>query len=246
MASSRFPGKPLKHLLGMPLIGHCYYRTSMVFGPSKTFVATCDHKIANYVKSIKGQVIMTSPKHQRATDRVAESFSIISKKIDFKVDVVVMVQGDEPLIPPYAIKKVLAKFHDPLINIANITSPLQTEKSFADSNNVKVVFDFQENALYFSREAIPSPWRGWKNLPKFMQTGVIAFRPYKLTAFLHMPKTPLEKIESVDMNRLLENGEKIRMVPIKEVTIGVDNKNDLKNAEKLLKKDPTWKKYSRK
>ena len=141
MASSRFPGKPLKHLLGMPLIGHCYYRTSMVFGPSKTFVATCDHKIANYVKSIKGQVIMTSPKHQRATDRVAESFSIISKKIDFKVDVVVMVQGDEPLIPPYAIKKVLAKFHDPLINIANIAYSNVVQNSLLDLVLILIEFN---------------------------------------------------------------------------------------------------------
>jgi 3-deoxy-manno-octulosonate cytidylyltransferase (CMP-KDO synthetase) len=116
-------------------------------------------------------------------------------------------------------------------------------KAFKDKNNVKVVIDNNNNALYFSREPIPSPWQGWKNIPRYMQTGIIAFRREMLYRFNAMQETPLEQIESVDMNRVLELGGEIKMVLTDSITLGVDTPEELFQAEKLLMKDMFVKYY---
>ncbi len=243
MAASRFPGKPLAPLLGMPMIGHCYHRTELALGGGAVFVATCDQSIVDYVESITGQAIMTSLSHNRATTRTAEALEIIERQMGQKIDVVVMVQGDEPLIPPEAINQTLSHFSDPTVRIVNIMSKIRTLDAFTDKNNVKVVFDDNFNALYFSREPIPSPWRGWEHLPRYMQTGIIAFRRDVLLEFNAKSETTLEIAESVDMNRILETGGKIRMVPIEQFTIGVDTQEELLEAENCLLTDSVVKMY---
>lgn len=243
LAASRFPGKPLKEMLGMPMIGHCYHRTRLAEGIQDTYVATCDQPIADYVRSIGGNAIMTSDQHTRATTRTAEALEIIEKDKGKRVDVVVMVQGDEPLIAPETIAETIPHFDDPSVDIVNIMSRLQTLEMFEDVNNVKVVVDLENNALYFSREPIPSPWKGWEHIPRYMQTGIIAFRRDVLLNFNSMEETPLEQIESVDMNRVLETGGKIRMVPTDAMTIGVDTKEELLVAEKMLAADQSVSRY---
>ena len=243
MAASRFPGKPLAPLLGMPMIGHCYHRSSLAEGLEATFVATCDNEIVDYIEGINGNVVMTSEVHNRATTRTAEALEKIELQSGEQVDVVVMVQGDEPLISPEAISETLQHFSDPSVEIVNIMSKLRTLDAFIDKNNVKVVVDQNNNALYFSREPIPSPWNGWKHLPCFMQTGIIAFRRDTLLRFNAMLETQLEQIESVDMNRVLETGGRIRMVPIEAFTIGVDTPEELVEAEKSLLNDPAVQSY---
>jgi len=243
MAASRFPGKPLAPLLGMPMIGHCYHRSSLAEGLEATFVATCDNEIVDYIEGINGNVVMTSEVHNRATTRTAEALEKIELQSGEQVDVVVMVQGDEPLISPEAISETLQHFSDPSVEIVNIMSKLRTLDAFIDKNNVKVVVDQNNNALYFSREPIPSPWNGWKHLPCFMQTGIIAFRRDTLLRFNAMLETQLEQIESVDMNRVLETGGRIRMVPIEAFTIGVDTPEELMEAEKSLLNDPDLQSY---
>jgi 3-deoxy-manno-octulosonate cytidylyltransferase (CMP-KDO synthetase) len=158
-------------------------------------------------------------------------------------DVVVMVQGDEPLIPPETIGETLDHFGDPAVEIVNIMSRLRTYEQFVDKNNVKVVVDRNNDALYFSREPIPSPWRGLERVPMFMQTGIIAFRREVLLRFIGMEETRLEQIESVDMNRVLETGGKIRMVSTEAITIGVDTPQELEEAGKLLLNDPVMMRY---
>ena len=243
MAASRFPGKPLAPLLGMPMIGHCYHRSSLAEGLEATFVATCDNEIVDYIEGINGNFVMTSEVHNRATTRTAEALEKIELQSGEQVDVVVMVQGDEPLISPEAISETLQHFSDPSVEIVNIMSKLRTLDAFIDKNNVKVVVDQNNNALYFSREPIPSPWNGWKHLPCFMQTGIIAFRRDTLLRFNAMLETQLEQIESVDMNRVLETGGRIRMVPIEAFTIGVDTPEELMEAEKSLLNDPDLQSY---
>jgi 3-deoxy-manno-octulosonate cytidylyltransferase (CMP-KDO synthetase) len=174
MGSSRLPGKPLEKIHGMPMVGHCYHRTAMALGIQKTYVATCDKEIYDYIHSIGGNVIMTKNTHTRATTRTAEALEKIEKQTGEKVDVVVMVQGDEPLIQPETIGETVPYFDEKGIDIVNIMSRLETKESFEDENNVKVVVDCNHNALYFSREPIPSPWKGWEDLPRYMQTGIIA------------------------------------------------------------------------
>ena len=243
MGSSRFPGKPMKKIHGMPMIGHCYHRTAIALGVNATYVATCDIEIAEYINSIGGRAVMTSNTHTRATTRTAEALEKIEQETGKKSDIVVMVQGDEPLILPETIKEVVPEFNDKSVNIVNIMSRLTTKESFKDVNNVKVVVANNNDALYFSRESIPSPWKGWKDVPKYMQTGIIAFKRDTLIAFNAMKETQLEQIESIDMNRVLETGGKIRMVLTEAVTIGVDVPEDLNEVEKMLVGDEVIKSY---
>ena len=234
MDSTRFPGKPMKKIHGMPMIGHCYHRTAIALGVDATYVATCDIEIAEYINSIGGNAIMTSNTHTRASTRTAEALEKIEQEKDEKVDIVVMVQGDEPLVLPETIKQVVPEFKDKSASIVNIMSRLTTEESFKDANNVKVVVAKNNDALYFSREPIPSPWKGWEDIPRYMQTGIIAFRRDSLIAFNAMKETQLEQIESIDMNRVLETGGKIRMVLTEAITIGVDVLEELDEVKKIL------------
>lgn len=243
MGATRFPGKPMATLLGMPMIGHCYHRTRLARGLAATYVATCDEPIASYVRGIGGNAVMTAATHNRATTRTAEALELIERETGECVDVVVMVQGDEPLIAPETISETLHHFADPAVSIVNVMSKLRTLEAFVDKNNVKVVVNRSSDALYFSREPIPSPWRGWEQLPRFMQTGVIAFRRDILLKFNGMQETPLEQHESVDMNRVLEVGGRIRMVPTDTLTIGVDTPEELEEAERHLQTDPFLARY---
>jgi len=243
MGSSRYPGKPLEKIHGMPMIGHCYYRTAMVPGIDKAYVATCDAEIYDYMLSIGGNVIMTANTHTRATTRTAEAMEKIEVKTGECSDVVVMVQGDEPLIHPDTIGESIQYFQDQSINIVNIMSRLPTKEAFEDKNNVKVVVNNSNDALYFSREPIPSPWKGWEKIPRYMQTGIISFRRDTLMDFNAMEETELEQIESVDMNRVLETGGKIRMVLTDAITIGVDVPEELIAVEKILVTDDVMKTY---
>lgn len=243
MGASRFPGKPLHPIMGIPMIGHCYFRTRMVTGLAGTYVATCDQQIADYVSSIGGKSVMTSPSHNRATDRTAEAMAKIESETGERMDIIVMVQGDEPLILPESIGETLRHFDDPCVEIVNIMSRLRTREQFEDKNNVKVVVNQNQDALYFSREPIPSPWKGIDQLPMYMQVGVIAFRRETLIRFNKMPETTLEKIESVDMNRVLETGGRIRMVLTDAVTIGVDTPDEANEAGRLMQGDPLLGEY---
>ncbi|HID69405.1 MAG TPA: 3-deoxy-manno-octulosonate cytidylyltransferase [Desulfobacterales bacterium] len=243
LGASRFPGKPLEKMLDMPMVGHCYHRTRLAPGISNAYVATCDREIADYVSSIGGRAIMTSDSHTRATTRTAEALEIIERETGEIVDIVVMVQGDEPLISPETIGDTLGGFTDDSIEIVNVMSRIRTLEAFQDKNNVKVVVNQDNDALYFSREAIPSPWKGWEHLPRYMQTGIIAFRRDTLISFNAMEESSLEQVESVDMNRVIETGGRIRMVLTEAETIGVDTREELIEAEQLLRSDPVVKRY---
>ena len=186
---------------------------------------------------------MTSSAHLRATTRTAEAMEKIEVTTGEAVDIVVMVQGDEPLILPETIGETLHHFSDPTVEIVNVMSRLRTYEQFVDKNNVKVVVNKNNDAMYFSREPIPSPWRGIDGVPMYMQTGIIAFRRDSLLRFNSQAETQLEQIESIDMNRVLEYGEKIRMVLTEAITIGVDTPQELIDAAELMKGDDTMTAY---
>jgi 3-deoxy-manno-octulosonate cytidylyltransferase (CMP-KDO synthetase) len=243
MGASRFPGKPLHPIRGVPLLGHCYYRTIAATGVDATYVATCDQEIADYVRSIGGAPVMTSKHHNRASDRTAEAMVKIEEATGERVDVVIMVQGDEPLILPDTISETLRHFDDSSVEIVNIMSRLRTLEAFEDRNNVKVVVNQNKDAMYFSREPIPSAWKGIDHVPMYMQVGVIAFRRDALIRFNCITEMPLEQIESVDMNRVLETGGKIRMVLTEAVTIGVDTPEEAEEVGRILVDDPIFARY---
>lgn len=243
LGATRYPNKPMAPIHGMPMVGHCYHRTRMAPGLTAAYVATCDEEIAAYVRGIGGSPVMTATSHTRATTRTAEAMEHVEAATGERADVVIMVQGDEPLILPETIAETLVHFRDPAVEIVNIMSRLRSYEQFVDKNNVKVVVNKDNDALYFSREPIPSPWRGLDGVPMYMQTGIIAFRRDVLLRFNSMAETRLEQIESVDMNRVLETGGRIRMVLTEAITIGVDTPQELKYAEELMQGDPTMALY---
>jgi 3-deoxy-manno-octulosonate cytidylyltransferase (CMP-KDO synthetase) len=244
MGSSRFPGKPMADILGMPMIGHVYKRVKMSNLVSEVYVATCDKEIYDYIESIGGKAIMTSDCHERCSDRCAEAMLKIEKKTNEKCDIMVMVQGDEPLTYPQMIEEaVKPMLNDKNINITNLVADLETIEEFEDPNEVKVVMDKDNNALYFSREPIPSRKKGILNVPMKKQVCVIPFRRDFLLEYNQMEPTPLEIIESVDMMRIVENGGKVKMIPTKYKTKAVDTKEDLEKVKEMMKKDKLKKRY---
>ncbi|MCX6077370.1 MAG: 3-deoxy-manno-octulosonate cytidylyltransferase [Campylobacterales bacterium] len=244
MGSSRFPGKPMADILGMPMIGHVYKRVKMSKTLSEVYVATCDKEIYDYIESIGGKAVMTSDCHERCSDRCAEAMLKIEKQENIKVDIMVMVQGDEPLTFPQMIDEaVQPMLNDKTIKITNLVADLATVKEFEDPNEVKVVMDKFSNAIYFSREAIPSRKKGVLDVPMKKQVCVIPFTRDFLLEYNEMEPRPLEIIESVDMMRIIENGMKVKMVPTIYKTKAVDTKDDLDRVCEMMKKDILYESY---
>ena len=237
MSSSRFPGKPMEDINGIPMIGHCYFRARLCKSLDQVYVATCDDIIFDYINSIGGKAIMTSKNHERASDRAAEALYKIEKSLQEKFDIVVMLQGDEPMVTPNMINKSLEPFKDKNVEVVNLYSKITNMDEYEDPNEVKVVLDNYNDAIYFSREPIPSSKKGAKNFDIFKQVCVIPFRRKALMDFNDLEETPLEIIESVDMMRIIENGKKVRMVKIEEDSYSVDVKSDLDKVIKLMKTD---------
>ena len=238
MASSRFPGKPLAKICGMPMIGHVYKRSKLSKTMDEVYIATCDLEIMDYARSIGARAVMTSPTHERASDRAAEAMLKIENELGHRVDIVVMIQGDEPMLHPEMIDESLEPIlNDPKINVVNLMSPLKNQIEHEDPNEVKVVTDLNNFALYFSREPIPSRKKGAKEIPMLKQVCIIPFRRDFLMKFNELEPTPLEIIESVDMMRVLEHGYKVKMVPTNFTTYSVDTKDDLDCVEKCMKEE---------
>ena len=221
MGSSRFPGKPLADIHGIPMVGHVTIRTAMCKELSSTWIATCDQVVMDYAASagLKAMLKIEEMTGQRA-------------------DIVVMVQGDEPMITPDMIDAAVEPMlKDPSINVVNLMADLATEEEFEDPNEVKVVTDLNGDALYFSREPIPSRRKGTPHVPMHKQVCIIPFRRDYLLKFNAMDECPLEIIESVDMMRILEHGEKVRMVPTDKRTLSVDTQEDLERVREMMKDD---------
>ncbi len=244
MSSSRFPGKPLKKIFGKPMIYHVYNRAKLYFNNNDLFIATCDQQIFDYSKSIGAQIIMTSKKHQRASDRVYEAMKKIEKNRNKKYDLIVLLQGDEPLINPKILKMAISPFKtDKTINVLNLMKEIKKQSEINDVNEVKVVIDKKNNALFFSR--LPIPYNHSKKKMKYYkQVCVIPFRRDYLVKYSNLQQTKYEVIESIDMMRVIENEDKVKMVEIKDEVISVDTPKDLLKAEKLIKKDKYTKLYS--
>jgi 3-deoxy-manno-octulosonate cytidylyltransferase (CMP-KDO synthetase) len=244
MNSSRFPGKPMARIHGIPMIGHCYLRTSLCEDLDDTYVATCDAEIFDYILSIGGKAIMTSSSHERASDRAAEALEKIEKETKIKIDIVVMVQGDEPMVTPKMIGDSLTPFKvDKSVNVVNLMARIQSIEEFQDPNEVKVVVNKSNDAIYFSREPIPSRKKGISNVLMLKQVCVIPFRRNYLVRFNNMPESTLEIIESIDMMRIIESDEKVRMVMTDENSFSVDTRSDLKRVEKVMKNDLLMRNY---
>ena len=234
MGSSRFPGKPLKKINGVPMVELIYKSILKNKSLSKVVVATCDKIIFNHIKSMNGEVVMTSMKHQRASDRTAEALVKCEKRYKKKFDVVVMVQGDEPMVDKFMIEKSIEPFKkNKKINVVNLISKIKNKKIMMDPNSIKVVKNLKNEALYFSRSPIPYNNKS-KNFYGYKQVCIIPFKRDFLLKYIDLKPTELEKIESVDMMRILENGYAVNLVEISKETFPVDTLNDLKNVIKII------------
>lgn len=244
MSSSRFPGKPLAKICGIPMVGHVLKRSKMSKLLDEVYVATCDREIYDYVESIGGKAIMTSSSHERGTDRVAEAALKIEKQMKMKLDIVVNIQGDEPMLTPEMIDDAIRPMlDDPSIVCVNLMAPLMDREEHEDPNEVKVVVDKNNFAMYFSREPIPSRKKGAKDIPMNKQVCIIPFTREFLITFTNLEPTPLEIVESVDMLRAMEHGYRVKMVPTDVVTYSVDTLEDLKVVEDLIAQDKLVSKY---
>lgn len=238
MGSSRFPGKPMAPLLGKPMIGHVYERVARSPQLDLAAVATCDREIADYIESIGGVAVMTSDRHERASDRCAEALAKLEEANQTRYDIVVMVQGDEPMTHPDMIgEAVQPLLDDPEVQVVNLLGRIKDVTEFEDRNCIKVVCDLQGNALYFSREPIPTRCKV-DDIPMSKQVCIIPFRRDFLLEYTRMAPTPLEIAESVDMMRVLEHGMKVRMAPTRHDTQAVDTEEDLRKVERLMKQEP--------
>jgi 3-deoxy-manno-octulosonate cytidylyltransferase (CMP-KDO synthetase) len=234
LGSSRFPGKPMAPLLGKPMIGHVYERVARSPLLAVTAVATCDREIFDYIQSIGGVAVMTGEQHERASDRCAEALEHLEAAYGIRYDIVVMVQGDEPLTHPDMIAEaVQPMLDDPSVQVVNLLAPIADAEEFEDRNCIKVVCDLNLNAIYFSREPIPTRIRGG-SIPMGKQVCIIPFRRDFLLEYTRMTPTPLEIAESVDMLRILEHGMKVRMAPTRHLTQSVDTPADLLRVSRLM------------
>lgn len=233
MASSRFPGKPLKKIKGEPMLKWVYNGIKNSEKLTEIVVATCDKEIQDFCELNKITCVMTSNQHERASDRTQEAVEYLEKIRGFKYDIVAMVQGDEPMLNHQMIDKAI----DPLLKgeyqISNLMQ-IMDEDSWVDPGEVKVVVNSKSEAIYFSREPIPSNKKFDSEFPKYKQVCIIPFERKLLDLYSSLPPTPLEIIESVDMLRLIENNVTIKMVLTDDKTYSVDTKEDLLKVESLL------------
>jgi 3-deoxy-manno-octulosonate cytidylyltransferase (CMP-KDO synthetase) len=241
MGSSRFPGKSLEPLLGLPLVLHVYERCLLYKDFSDVFVATCDTEIMEAVKAHGGKAVMTADTHDRCTDRVEEC---VQNAIEELADdaVITMVQGDEVLVTPEMISAVNSAQQETGDAVVNLGSRLYKTDDQESTDTVKIVAGLSGYALYLSRSVIPTSTRD-KNIPIYQQTGIMSFTWKFLKTFSSLPQTPLEQAESVDMLRVVENNLPLKVVFTEKETLGVDTPDDLKNGELRLTDDPTTKLY---
>lgn len=233
-ASTRFPGKPLAMLGGKSVIQRVYEQVSKAV--DETYVATDDQRIFDAVEAFGGKVVMTRSDHKSGTDRIEEA----AEKIGGDYDVVVNVQGDEPFIQASQIETVCHCFDDPTTQIATLGKPFGNDiEAISNPNSPKIVVDKKGFALYFSRSIIPFV-RGkeaaeWPSSYPFLKhLGLYAYRRNVLREVTQLPQGVLEKAESLEQLRWLENGYKIRVGLTDIETVGIDTPADLERAEKFL------------
>jgi len=236
MASSRFPGKPLKKILGIPMLAHCYERALLSQSCDTLVIATPDEEIMNWSKSYNIPSVLTSPHHQRATERAQETFEILANQGKI-YDFILLLQGDEPQIFPDDIKNLSTAFCGSELEIVNLVYPIG-EDDLKNPNVVKAVMNNASKITFFTRALVPH-----NSAQGIRQLGMIGFTAAALTQYIKLQSTPLEELESIDMMRVLENDFEIKGVFSSSPILGVDNPEDIKKAETMMAEDKLLESY---
>ena len=236
-ASSRFPGKPLVMIGNKPMIQRVYEQASKSL--SLVYVATDDKRIYDAVLNFGGKPIMTSPDHQSGTDRCAEAVDLITRETGSSVDVVINIQGDEPFIKPEQINLLKECFTNDNVQIATLVRKAEPGEDVFNPNQPKVILNSEGDAMYFSRSAIPfvreaekSEWS--KKHVYYKHIGLYAYRTETLKKITMLARSPLEISESLEQNRWLENGFRIRTAVTLWESLGIDTPEDLEKAKSYL------------
>jgi len=230
MASSRFPGKPLKKILGIPMLAHCYERALLSQACDKLVIATPDEEIMNWSKNHEIPVILTGHHHQRATERAQETLDILSAQGE-TYDFILLLQGDEPQIFPDDIKNLSNAFCGSELKIVNLVYPIDGD-DMGNPNVVKAIMSNTSKISFFTRAHVPN-----RSDKAMRQLGMIGFTIAALTQYTNLQPTPLEALESIDMMRLLENDYEINAVISSSPILGVDNPEDIAKVELMMTKD---------
>jgi 3-deoxy-manno-octulosonate cytidylyltransferase (CMP-KDO synthetase) len=244
MGSTRFPGKPLCNILGKPMIQHCYQRASLSKYATNVFIAACDVEVSNVAYAFGANVIMTDPLIQRPGLRVAAAAENLGLDDE---DIVVVVQGDEPMVHPNMIDLAIEPLlRDQNLYVTNLCAPA-TQSDMNDPGEIKVVCDLQMNAIYMSRAPIPSVFHEEKRAQWWKQVCIMPFRWHFMKTFNHeLSPTSLELQESIEMLRAIQHGFKVRMVESPFVSKSVDTNQDRLIVEQLMKEDVLYTDYQNK
>jgi 3-deoxy-manno-octulosonate cytidylyltransferase (CMP-KDO synthetase) len=229
--ASRFPGKLMADLEGKSVILRTYQATTATQLFSEVYVVTDSEIIKDEIENNGGKVLMSKQQHESGSDRIAEA----AENID--ADIIINVQGDEPFTQVDTLTKLLAVFEADTKKEIDLASPmkrLKINEQIQNPNNVKVIVDQNNFAIYFSRSPIPYPRNQEIEIPYFKHIGIYAFRKQALLDFKKTPMTPLETAEKIECIRYLETGKKIKMVEIDHVGISIDSPEDLQMAKEYL------------
>jgi 3-deoxy-manno-octulosonate cytidylyltransferase (CMP-KDO synthetase) len=236
-ASTRFPGKPLAMIGDKTMIQRVWEQSRKSL--DQVYVATDDERIFNAVTEFGGVAIMTSGTHKSGTDRCAEAAEIIVSETDEKIDIVINIQGDEPFIRPEQINSLKSCFSDKDVQIATLVRNVKMGEDIFNPNHPKVILDSEKNAIYFSRSVIPyvrgSEPSDWVNKFSYLKhIGLYAYRIETLKKLTRLKESLLEQAESLEQNRWLENGFRIRTSVTEWESIGIDTPEDIEKARILL------------
>lgn len=244
MASSRFPGKPLHPICGRPMVEHVFRRAALFPRWSGLYLATCDEDIADVGRALGFPTILTSDRHTRALDRVAEAAATCGQPLA-QDDLVVCVQGDEPMLQPAMIDAVLAPLEaDPHVLCTVLAMVIVDEEQFRNSDTVKLVHDLKGDVVYTSRSPIPHAETFSAELGARRIYGVLGFRWHFLQTFTSLPESPLELNESCDSNRIIDYGFRQRIAPYPhQPSFSVDSPADVHLVEEHMRKDALWGRY---
>ena len=230
MSSSRFPGKPLEKILNIPMLAHCYERALISGVCDNLVIATPDQEIIDWANLFNIPSVLTSHSHLRATDRAKETLDILLNE-GLHYDLVLLLQGDEPQIFPEDIRKLKQEFSNKEFEVVNLVFPI-SDDGLEDPNVVKVVLDKNLTIHFFSRSHIPHDC-----ISGYRQLGMIGLTKEALNEYVSLLPTSLEKVESIDMMRLIENDFSIQGVLSSSPILGVDTPQDLTKVEKIMTND---------
>ena len=235
-ASSRFPGKPLAIIGDKPMIQHVYEKASVAL--ESVYVATDDNRIEEIVRGFGGNVVMTSPHHRSGTDRCAEAAILIGKESGIRPGIVINIQGDEPFIRPEQIKLLTGCFEDDTVEIATLIRKVEPDEDLFNPNHPKVAVALNKDAIYFSRSVIPylrdTDKQLWnKQFTFYKHIGIYGYKTDTLMKITALKQSPLELAESLEQNRWLENGYRIRTAVTPWESIGIDTPEDLEKAKEF-------------